>query len=233
MLPLHDFATTRTARYALLGEPGPGIRSVWFCLHDADQSVADLAAQLTPIDTAERLLVLPEGLSRYTVPGNSMAEVPHIAAAWLAPGSGDLLPDLTDLTAYLDALAEHILAQCPPDVSCTVLGYGQGAAAACRWLSGNRLNYERLILYAGVFPPDFDRRATLVSLPERPVTVVATTVDTYTPEAAGDGLVQDLLDVGLPATLRLVTPGPITLAALGPAADGQSVEHNPTPSPVT
>jgi predicted esterase len=223
MLPLHDFSTVRTARYALLGEPGPGIRSVWFCLHEAGQSVAELAGQLAPLDTPDRLLVLPEGLSRFAAPRAVPAGPSQMVATWLAPGSGDLLPDLADLTAYLDSLAQHILAQCPPDVSVTVLGCGQGAAAACRWLSGNRLNYERLVLYAASFPPDFDRRATLVGLPDRPVTVIATTVDTLTAEAAGDALVSDLRDVGLKAALRHVAPGSIALAALGPTADGTTV----------
>lgn len=225
MLPLHDFSTARTARYALLGDPGPGIRSVWFCLHEAGQSVAELAGYLAPLDTPDRLLVLPEGLSRFTLPGAVPAGLPQMAAAWLAPGSGDLLPDLSDLTVYLDSLSQHILAQCPSDVSVTVLGCGQGAAAACRWLSGNRLQYERLVLYAASFPPDFDRRATLVSLPDRPITVIATTVDTLTAEAAGEGLVRDLRDVGLQATLRHVAPGSITLAALGPTADGTTVNQ--------
>ncbi|KAA9332990.1 hypothetical protein F0P96_08370 [Hymenobacter busanensis] len=231
MLAYHSFATTRTARYALLGQPSAAVRTVWFCLHDADQTIDDLAAQLAPMaNTPEHLLVLPEALSRYALPGATPAQAPQPAAAWLAPGSGDLLPDLLDLTAYLDALAADIMAQCPPDTPLTVLGCGQGAAAACRWLSGSRTAYERLILYAAVFPPDFDRRATLVALPERPVTVVSTTVDTLTPEAAGNGLLQDLLDVGLPAGLRHVVPGPITLAALSPV-EAPTAAHEPEPNP--
>ncbi|WP_400192938.1 phospholipase [Hymenobacter sp. B81] len=216
MPPVHLFSTSRTARYMLLGEPGPAIQTVWFCLHDADQSVEDLAEQLRALEAPDRLLVLPEALSRYALAPTSPPQLARPAAAWLVPGSGDLLPDLLDLTAYLDELAASVLSQCPPQVPVTVLGCGQGAAAACRWLAGNRTEYQRLVLYAAVFPPDFDRRATFVGLPERPVTVVATTVDTLTPEASGQGLVQDLLDVGLTATLRHVTPGAVTLAALGP-----------------
>ncbi|GAA4390658.1 hypothetical protein [Hymenobacter koreensis] len=231
MPPFHTLTTPRTARYLLLGQPSANVRAVWFCLHGADESVEDLAEQLAPLaENSDLLLVLPEALSRYTLPPLTPHEAPRVAAAWLAPGSGDLLPDLTDLTAYLDALAEEVLAHCPPNTPVTVLGCGQGAAAACRWLSGNRVNYERLVLYAAVFPPDFDRRATLVSLPERPVTVVATTVDTLTPEAAGEGLLQDLLDVGLPAGLRHVTPGRITLAALSPV-EPTGATHQSAPNP--
>lgn len=220
------FATTRTARYYSLGEAGPTVRHVWFCLHGHDQPLAELAAQLAPLDTPERLLVLPEGLARYDRPAAPDGTSQGTVAAWFSTEA--LLPDFADLTSYLDALAQEVLAQCPPDTPVTVLGYGHGAAAACRWLAGNNIPYERLVLYAAVFPPELDRRSTLVALPERPVTVVATTADVYTLEAAGEGLVQDLMDVGLSANLAYVVDGPITLVALGAAGE---VAHNPTPNP--
>ena len=86
------------------------------------------------------------------------------------------LADLTDLTQYLDGLAEHVLAACPPETPVTVLGRGHGAAAACRWLAGGRVRYERLLLYDAIFPTEIDRRATLVALPEQPVLVLASTI---------------------------------------------------------
>ncbi|MGY2130632.1 alpha/beta hydrolase [Hymenobacter sp. HD11105] len=220
------FTTTRTARYYCLGEPGPTIRHVWFCLHGEGQSAADFAAQLSNLDTPERLLIFPEALSRYSLPPSPDGMV-STGATWFAPP--DLLLDLADLTTYLDALAESILEACPPDTPVTVLGYGHGAAAACRWLAGNRIAYDRLILYAAIFPPEIDRRATLVALPDRPVSVVATTVDIITPEAAAAGLMQDLQDVGLTAQLSYVAEDGLTLAALG--AGAETVNYDPTPNP--
>ncbi|MBT9392940.1 phospholipase [Hymenobacter sp. NST-14] len=207
-----SFHTTRTARYISLGEPGTDIQHVWFCLHGEGQPLADFAAQLVNFDTPERLLILPEGLSRYALPAAAGA-TPTTAATWFAPDS--LLADLSDLTTYLDELAAQILAQCPEGVPVTVLGYGHGAAAACRWLSSGRTRYDRLLLYASIFPPTIDRRATLVSLPERPVTLISTTTEAFTPEATGEALLQDMQDAGLKAQLRYVSEGPLTLAALG------------------
>ncbi|MBC8081681.1 MAG: hypothetical protein H7Z21_00590 [Hymenobacter sp.] len=211
------FLTSRTARYYSLGEPGPDIRHVWFCLHGHDQPLPGFAAQLAPLDTPERLLILPEGLARYDRPALPPATRQDTVAAWFAATT--LLPDLHDLTLYLDALAAQVLAGCPPRTPVTVLGYGHGAAAACRWLATSAIIYDRLVLYAAVFPPEINRRATLAGLPRRPVAVVATTADVYTPEAAGEGLVQDLREAGLTAYLRHVSDGPITLAALGAGAE--------------
>lgn len=212
-----SFTTPRTARYYQIGEASAATCSIWFCLHKEGQSVADFAAQLHNLNVDGRLLVLPEGLSRYalTIAGDGTQE--GAGATWLSPDA--LETDLHDLTVYLDGLARQVLASCASEATVTVLGYGHGAAAACLWLANSPVACERLILYAAVFPPEIDRRATLAALPDCPVTVVATTEDVYTPEAAGEGLVQDLLDAGLKAQLRYVSSGPLTLAALGPGGD--------------
>ncbi|MBX2914927.1 MAG: hypothetical protein KF856_06595 [Cyclobacteriaceae bacterium] len=36
------------------------------------------------------------------------------------------------------------------------LGFSQGAATASRWAADNRIRFDRLILWAGVFPADMD-----------------------------------------------------------------------------
>ncbi|UOQ80539.1 hypothetical protein [Hymenobacter sp. 5414T-23] len=107
------FTTPRTARYISLGEPGPGIQHIWFCLHGREQSLQDFANQLVNLDTPERLLVLPEGLSRYALPAlETTPEAADTVASWFAPDS--IEADLTDLTVYLNGLATELLAACPP-----------------------------------------------------------------------------------------------------------------------
>ena len=202
-----SFTTPRTARYLTLGEPGPATEHVWVCLHGHTQSTADLADLLQHLATPGQVLLLPEALNRYELPAAGAAAA-QTNAAWYAPDS--LLADFADLSTYLDALTEQVRAACPPHTPLSVFGYGHGAAAACRWLAGNGVDYTRLVLYAPVFPAIIDRRATLVALPERPVLVLSPAE--YQSEAAGEGLMQDLLDVGLSATQRLVEPGPLPLA---------------------
>ncbi|RSK42611.1 hypothetical protein [Hymenobacter perfusus] len=219
MLP-SSFTTARTARYISLGEPGPAIQHVWFCLHGEAQPLAEFTAHLINLDTPERLLILPEALSRYPLPAPEPGAAATTAACWFAPDSVE--PDLADLGAYLDALAAQVLAQCPAGVPVTVLGCGHGAAAAACWLAAGHTTYDRLILYASVFPPELDRQATLARLPKRPVTLVATTTDVFTPEASAEGLLHDLHEAGLPAQLRYVSEGPLPLASLGAAGEGIS-----------
>lgn len=233
MQPL-ELAVPRTARYYALGDshrPGPSPRPVWFCLHAHGQPVAELAQHLAPLAVAGPRLILPEGLSRHALPpppaASLAADVPALApqtgAVWFAPDS--LLPDLADLTGYLDLLAAEVLARHSPEAVVTVVGFGEGAAAACRWLAGGRQPYARLVLYDPVFPPDIDRRAAFVSLPERPVLVLQTLGAAGAADAAAEpagreqlqeALLADLAAVGLQAEQRLLPAGTSILAALQP-----------------
>lgn len=196
-------------RYYSLGEPGPTIRHVWFCLAGHNQPVAELAAQLVNLDTPERLLILPQ------------APDAQLAPTWFeeaSPAAG-----LAAARAYLAGLAAPILAACPAGTPVTVLGYGHGAVAACAWLAGNGLAYDRLILYAAVFPAAVSRTALFAALPQRPVVVAATTADVFTPEAEGAGLVHDLQAAGHRAQLRYVDEGPLTLTALGAGGEPEGL----------
>ena len=211
MLPPKQTFAARTAHpasYYSLGQPDPGIRHVWLCLHGYDQPVAALAAQLVNLDTPERLLILPEALPPGHVPRGTQAPT-----RWFRPGSTG--PDLAHARAYLDQLTEHVLVACPPGTPLTVLGYGHGATAAGAWLAGNRFPCERLIFYAAIFPPEISRARLFADLPRSPVSVVATTADAFAPEADGAGLLHDLRHAGLSARLSRVDAGPLTLAALG------------------
>ena len=154
-----SFTMPRTAHYYSLGAPGLGIEHLWVCLHGHDQPVAGLAAQLVNLDTPERLLILPEALSRHARP-ETPDRVADALGVWFAPHSVD--DDLADVTTYLDGLTDAIRARCPAGTPVTVLGYGPGAAAAMGWLAENHLVFERLILYAAVLPPEIDRRAGAV-----------------------------------------------------------------------
>ena len=214
----YAFTTPRTAHYYSLGEPGPGIGHLWVCLHGHDQPVAGLAAQLVQLDTPERLLILPEALSRHARPETS-DRVADALGTWFAPHSVDV--DLADVTTYLDGLTDAVRARCPAGTPVTVLGYGHGAAAAVGWLAENHLAYDRLILYAPVFPPEIDRRALFAALSARPIVVVSTTTDSFTPEADGRALVQDLRDAGRTARLSYADVGPLTLAALGAGGEAR------------
>ena len=147
----HHLEVRRTARYWTLGRPGA--REVWFVLHGYKQLARRFSRRFASIAGPERLVVAPEGLSRFYArpePGrHGPASV--VGASWMT--REDRLAEIGDYVGYLDRLADTVL-QAPAWV--TVLGFSQGAATAARWVTLGRVRAARLVLWGGYVPPDLD-----------------------------------------------------------------------------
>jgi len=65
------------------------------------------------------------------------------------------LTDIDNYITYLNTVYKNELSAYP-NVPVTLLGFSQGCATVCRWASQGNLKFERLILWAGLFPPDMD-----------------------------------------------------------------------------
>lgn len=144
----HHLETARTARYHTLGEPARA-REVWFLLHGYGQSAADLLEACAPLCADGRLLVAPEGLSRFYLRGTQGS----IGASWMTREDREL--EIADYVRWLDALAAHLPLPAGAVARC-VLGFSQGAATAWRWLALGRTHADRLVQWAGGIPPDVD-----------------------------------------------------------------------------
>ena len=81
----YSFTTPRTAHCYSLGKPGPAIEHRWICLHGHHQPVA---AQLVQLDTPERLLILPEALSRHA-PVRNLGPAHRCAGRLVRPAFGN------------------------------------------------------------------------------------------------------------------------------------------------
>ncbi|RZK99340.1 MAG: phospholipase [Hymenobacter sp.] len=168
----------RTARYQQLGEPSAATRQLWLVAHGYGQLAAYFIRHFRSVqalDPMGTVIVAPEALSRFYLSGTSG----RVGASWMT--SADRLAEIADQTAYLDALLAHLLADCPPDVRVTVLGFSQGTATVSRWLtaSAGRWRPHRLILWAGNFPADIDAPAAQQLLQGLPVVLVSGESDGY------------------------------------------------------
>lgn len=141
----------RTARYFVAGDPRGDVREAWFVLHGYGQLADGFLAAFSGIADSTRLVVAPEGLSRFYLREGSGA----VGASWMTKvARGD---DIDDYVRYLDALYAQVLGGiAPPDVGVHVLGFSQGTATACRWSALGLSRVDRLTLWAGGVPPDLD-----------------------------------------------------------------------------
>jgi len=154
----HRIAVTRSARFFTWGAFAPGARvsEIWFVLHGYGQIASRFGRHFDRLVGPSRLIVAPEGLSRFYVnEGGTRIADRHVGASWMT--REDRLAEISDYVAYLDAVHGAVARKTEgqrPRV--TVLGFSQGAAAACRWLAQGVVRPQSLILWGGEVPPDLD-----------------------------------------------------------------------------
>ncbi len=147
---------TRTARYwsvgGDVGQPG----ECWVVLHGYQQLARRFLRRFEPVAGDHRRVVAPEGLSRFYSdprPGRHGRTSP-VGASWMT--REDREHEIRDYVAYLDRLWDHLRQDLPGSVRLVVLGFSQGVATACRWLTQGRARADRLVLWGDFLPPDLD-----------------------------------------------------------------------------
>lgn len=176
----HHIEVRRTARYWTLGEV-EGATEVWFVLHGYMQLARRFLRRFAPIEMPGRLIVAPEGLSRFYVRsgGGRHGSESVVGASWMT--REDRETEIGDYVAYLDHLASTVLSHGVGDARVTVLGFSQGVATASRWVTHGDVEPQRLVLWGDFLPPDLDmeRAADAWDL-----------IDTVLVRGTGDGALQ-------------------------------------------
>ena len=176
----HHLTVPRSARYYTLGEPGPAVRQVWIVCHGYGQLAGRFVRHFEPLEDASRLIVAPEGLSRFYL---DAAGRERVGATWMT--REDRLTDIADYLRYLDALHATLFRQIDRGaVDLAVLGFSQGVATAARWVAhGARV--ERLVAWGGVLPPELDFAGLAGVFAHTRLTIVYGITDDYiTPKIA-------------------------------------------------
>jgi predicted esterase len=144
------------ARFATLGTLTPKTKSIWFVIHGYGQLAQYFIRKFAPLESEDIFVVAPEGLSRFYLEdltsrvqtGNN-----RVGASWMTKENRQM--DVDNYIRYLDTVF-HKIVDAEKNIPVTVLGFSQGAATASRWVTHGGIHFQRLILWAGVFPPDMD-----------------------------------------------------------------------------
>lgn len=170
------------ARYFTLGNKAAAGK-IWFVLHGYGQLAQYFLRKFAPLEAAGHYVIAPEGLSRYYLEdaatrnqtGNN-----RVGATWMT--RENRLQDIHNYITYLDAIYRK---EVPPGFNgqINILGFSQGAATASRWAMHDNSPFHRLILWAGVFPPDMDFRKGAELLKQKEVIEVYGTQDPFITEA--------------------------------------------------
>lgn len=141
----------RSARYFAVGPEASSAREVWFVLHGYGQLAGRFLRHFEFLAESQRLVVAPEGLSRFYLEGGARDKV---GASWMT--REDRLTEIDDYVRYLDTLFGEVMRERRVEGGVHVLGFSQGTATASRWLEQGRARADRLILWGGEVPPDLD-----------------------------------------------------------------------------
>jgi predicted esterase len=184
MIREHHLPVTRTARYFALGPASGAPAQLWIACHGYGQLASRFLRHFEIIDDGSRVIVAPEGLSRFYLgeTAGSHVETP-VGATWMT--REDRLSEIDDYIGYLDALADQLARDY--DLAATkriALGFSQGVATVCRWVERGRTRVHEVALWAGSVPPDLDLASPAHPLRTlRPVVVVGDS-DAYATKSA-------------------------------------------------
>lgn len=172
-------AVARTARVFCIGPPIASASRVLYALHGYGQLPAYFLRKFEPLAEAGWTVVAPEGLHRFYTEGTSG----RVGASWMT--REDRATDIGDYLAYLAQVQERF--PLPSNGRAVLLGFSQGVATAARWAAAGGGPFERLILWAGVFPPDVDLGPDATRLRALPIDCVLGDADPF----FGEGLIDE------------------------------------------
>ena len=136
------------ARYEILGTPSEDVEELWFVCHGHGQLAKYFIRKFDAIASPKRLIVAPEGLFRYYLQGFAG----RVGATWMT--KEDRVSDIGNYITYLSAVYNEVTSQLKKDLKITFFGFSQGAATISRLATMSDLSFDRLVLWAGIFPPD-------------------------------------------------------------------------------
>lgn len=136
----------KSARFFSSGKLSPETEEVLFVLHGYAQHAGYFLKKFMPFSSSKRLLVAPEGLSKFYAQGSSG----KVVASWMT--SENRLDEINDYIHYLNEVYTNL--NIPSKIKVNVLGFSQGAATAARWVDAGAISPTMVVFYAGVFPPD-------------------------------------------------------------------------------
>jgi len=165
---------SRSARYAVLGSFDAPLSEVWIVCHGQGQLAARFLARFIPLEREDRLFVAPEALSRYYLSPPQAGPHPSnapVGATWMT--SEDREREIQDYVRYLDMLHDEIFSVVERSkVRLWVLGFSQGTATVARWVANGNVDPDRVVLWAGLLPPELNAQNASSLARRAPLTVL-------------------------------------------------------------
>jgi predicted esterase len=167
------------ARYFTQGVLDVNTRKLWFVLHGYGQLAKFFLNKFNPASDAGVYIIAPEGLSKFyleDVASRARSGNNRVGATWMT--RDDRLRDIENYQAYLTMIYSREVPQ-GFNGEISILGFSQGAATATRWAIDGCPLFHRLIVWAGILPPDMNFETAHEILKDKKVIEVFGKSDPY------------------------------------------------------
>lgn len=196
MIREHHLAVSRTARYYVLGSPGPAVSQVWVVCHGYGQLAGRFLQDFDGLEGDGRLIVAPEALSRfYLDSAKSGRHAEAVGASWMTREARET--EIEDYIRFLELLKGQILASLGGPVPLGVLGFSQGVATAARWVVRAPDKPSLLVLWGSGLPPELVGRVGAQGFQRTRLVFAAGAEDAYLDPAALEGQIATLRGLGV------------------------------------
>ena len=185
----------KQARYWQSAAISDTTKEVWVVLHGYGQLAQFFIRKFQPIMNDERVIIAAEGMHRFYREGYSG----RVGASWMT--REDRETDIEDYIGFIDDLITLVRKQ-QPNLKLTVLGFSQGAATASRWANYGNESFDRLIMWASVFPPDMDFNLERLSGDDIRIDMVYPLQDEFTNRQDFCSHLEKLDNIGLPYNVK-------------------------------
>lgn len=145
------------ARYFKLGEINSSTKQLWFVLHGYGQLAQYFLKKFNSLEQRDICVIAPEGLSHFyleDVSTRSQGGSNRVGATWMT--RENRLMDIENYIMYLTKVYETETKGVTVLPPITLLGFSQGVATVTRWALQGKVKFNRMILWAGILPPDMD-----------------------------------------------------------------------------
>jgi len=146
-----NIVVSKTARYFISGEISEHIEQVWFVCHGYGELANYFIKKFEILKNEKTLIVAPEALNKFYRQGMSG----KVGASWMTTEERE--SEIADYINYLSLVYSEVLATIKnKEVKINVLGFSQGTATVCRWITTTKQQVDNLILWGGFFPRDLN-----------------------------------------------------------------------------
>jgi predicted esterase len=124
---------------------------VWLVFHGYGQLSQYFIKKFEVLDPEKNFIIAPQGLSKYYLDGF----YGRVGASWMT--KEDRLTDIQNQYSYIDSILKAV-----GDISEKQLiyfGFSQGTATMGRYAGHAQIPFQKMIIWAGTFPPDIAPQA--------------------------------------------------------------------------